>query len=78
MIAYKKKAFNTLMRWQTTKAYTLGEFKTLQDDPLFKKYIFNIMYLNKNWLLIQHAYFKWRAGLTQIVTKAEQESYADH
>jgi hypothetical protein len=48
LIAYKKKAFNTLMRWQTTKAYSSEEFRVLQDDPLFKKYIFNIMYLNKN------------------------------
>ena len=68
----KMKAVETLKRWQRTSAYTDEDlFKIHQ---MFKKTSkFNIVVLNKSCLVIQHSFFRWKAGITKIRTKASRQ-----
>jgi hypothetical protein len=74
----RKKRFNskikaniTLNRWMDNKqVYTDRQFFELH--RVFSKYKYNIYHLNHCSLKIQHAYFKWKAGLTKII-KADLE-----
>jgi hypothetical protein len=71
-MAIKMKAVETLMSWQRTCAYTEEEMIKLQ--KMFQRtYKYHIHLLNKSCLVIQHSYFRRKAGITKIMTRANRQ-----
>jgi len=67
---YKKKAVGVISRWEKTTAYSDKDL--FEVHMKFRKYKYNIDLLNRSALRIQHSFFKWRAGFTQILSQKDR------